>query len=180
MLRYAPHRIRAGLAVWAGVLACGTVAAQSTEWFMHAGGISHHFQPTQAPGHAWQDQHAGLGLERRSEAFGDSRGDWRLSAAGGVLQDSRAFWGGYGGMAWLHEWRRSGLADLGLGVGAYGFYRSVSWSGRMALVPALLPMASLQFPAAAMGLDLVYVPRVPARHETMPAVLHLQLDFRLD
>lgn len=174
--RVISHPLRLALGLLLG--AAGPAAAQPAQWSMHTGGLSHHFQPTQAPGHTWQNQHAGLGVERRSDVPVDGLGHWTLSAAAGVLQDSRAFWGGYAGAAWLREWRRVDLPDLGLGVGAYAFYRSVSWAGRKAVVPALLPVASVQVPSAGLGLNLVYVPRVPARKETMPAVLHLQLGFR--
>ncbi len=156
----------------------GRAGAQTPQWSMHAGGVSHHFQPTRAPGHEWQEQHAGLGLERRASVSDDGRSDWSLSTAGGLMQDSRGFWGGYAGAGYLWHWRRYGQIDLGLGGGAYLFYRSVSWSGRMAVVPGLLPLASAHFPASGISLNLIYVPRLSAINEAMPSVLHLQFAYR--
>ena len=149
------------------------------QWFMQVGGLSYHFQQTQALGREWQNQHPGLGFERRSNVAGDDPSDWRISATGGVMQDSRGYWGGYAGLAYLRQWRLSGEAEFGTGLGAYGLYRSVSWGGRRALVPAVMPVTTIGLADTGINLNLAYLPRIAVNGHAMPAVLHLKLGFRL-
>lgn len=156
-------------------LAAGTPAqAAEAQWHVQAGGISHHFQPTRAAGREWQEVHPGFGLERRV-----SNGDgWSWRATLGTMQDSRGFWGGYGGGAYLRSWQWGSQMETSLGLGAYAFYRSTSWKGNMALVPGLLPTASITFPAANMGLNFLFVPQISGYNKSMPSVLHAQLTLR--
>lgn len=158
------------LAVLAGV---DSADAAESQWYLQAGGVSHHFQPTQAPNREWREEHPGLGLEHRAAGHDD----WNLRWAGGVMQDSRSYWGGYAGVAYLRQWRWSGVAEAALGLGAYGFYRSVSWSGKMSVMPALLPTASIGLLDSQIGVNFVYVPQIKA-DQTMPSVLHAQMVFR--
>jgi hypothetical protein len=151
-----------------------TAAAAVAEWFVHTGGLSHHFQQTRAANHQWREQHPGLGIERRVT----DENDWSVRTAGGFMQDSRGFWGGYGGVGYMHRWRLGRAAELGAGAGAYAFYRSVSWSGRMALVPAVLPTASVGLIDNTVGLNLVVVPRVAAYSENLAPAVHAQLVLR--
>ena len=132
------------------------------------------FQETQASKHQWREEHPGLGLERRA-ADGE---DWNLRWAGGIMQDSRNYWGGYAGAAYVRQWRWTGVAEAGLGVGAYSFYRSVNWSGKMAVVPGVLPTASIGLLDNQVGLNFIYVPRIKAYNQSMPAVLHAQMVVR--
>lgn len=141
---------------------------------MHTGGLSHHFEPTRAANREWREQHPGLGLERRS-SDGDGR-DVRWT--GGVMQDSRSFWGGYAGAAYVKNWRWSGVAEAGLGIGAYAFYRSTNWRGDMKLVPAVLPSASFNLLDNTVGMNVIYVPRISGMSEKMPPVLYTQLVVR--
>ncbi len=147
--------------------------AAEPQWHLQVGGISHHFDETRAVGRRWQEQHPGLGLERRVQD-----GAWSQHAAGGVMQDSRGFWGGYAGASYLYNKRWSGALDTGIGMGAYAFYRSTSWNGRMALVPGILPMASVGIPGTDMGLNIIYVPHIGAYNKAMPSVLHAQMSWR--
>jgi len=67
-----PHRLRIGavctLLAWASCASAesepGSAQAQA-RWLLHAGGLSHHFEPTHAAGRQWNEQHPGMGLERR-------------------------------------------------------------------------------------------------------------------
>jgi Antimicrobial peptide resistance and lipid A acylation protein PagP len=154
--------------------ACSAAGAADHEWYLHTGGVSHHFQDTQATKHQWREEHPGLGLERRA-ADGE---DWNLRWAGGIMQDSRNYWGGYAGAAYVRQWRWTGVAEAGLGVGAYSFYRSVNWSGKMAVVPGVLPTASVGLLDNQVGLNFIYVPRIKAYNQSMPAVLHAQMVVR--
>lgn len=151
-------------AAWAG----------GPEWYVQVGGISHHFQPTKAAGRQWQEQHPGLGLERRTTLDNG----WSLRSAAGAMQDSRGFWSGYAGAAYLRTWRWPGVAEAGAGLGAYAFYRSTSWSGRMSLVPGVLPTASITFPESNLGLTFVYVPPIGGYNKSMPSVLLAQMSLR--
>lgn len=160
-----------GRACVAVLAVLATVAAQpagaADQWYLMTGGVSHHFQDTQAPNRTWREEHPGLGLERRT-----ADDDWTIRVAGGLLQDSRNFWGGYTGAAYMRQWKYHGLGEAGLGVGAYAFYRSVSWSGKMALVPAILPTASFEA-SNGVGFNMIYVP--PISPQKLPAVLHAQM-----
>jgi hypothetical protein len=136
-------------------------------WYMHAGGWSHHMQQTRAEGRRWNEVHPGIGFETRRV---DDSG-WTVRQGLGAMQDSRGFWGGYAGVGWLHRWSIGRGASFSAGAGAYAFYRSVSWSGERALVPAVLPTASLDLLDHTVGVNLVAVP--PLRGfggETVPSI----------
>jgi hypothetical protein len=163
----------AAIAALSALLTTPTIQAQP-EWYVHAGGVSHHFEETRAANRQWQEQHAGLGFERRVT----QDNGWSVRMAGGVMQDSRGFWGGYSGLGYVHRWRLGEAVELGAGAGAYAFYRSTSWSGQMRVVPAVLPTASVGLADNAVGLNIVYVPRVTAYSETMAPSLHTQLVVR--
>jgi Antimicrobial peptide resistance and lipid A acylation protein PagP len=170
--------LRCSPAVTAGslVLALGSPTsahAAEPEWRLQVGGLSHHFEPTRAAGRKWQEQHPGLGLERLVR---DDR--WSIHSTGGIVQDSRGFWGGYAGTAYLRNWKVPGNVELAAGAGLYAFYRSSSWNGKMTLVPGVLPTASIFLPASNMGVNFIYVPQIGAYNKTMPAVLHAQLSYK--
>lgn len=145
------------------------------QWYLHTGGVSRHMEQTSAPGREWNESHPGLGLERRA-TDGDG---WSRRQTMGIMQDSRNFWGGYAGLAAMREWRFSKTAEVSLGAGAYVFYRSMSWSGKMGLVPAVLPTASITIPKTSAGLNLLYVPKLSAFGKAMPSVAYLQLTVPL-
>lgn len=168
-------------AVAAAVACCaassGTAhAAAGTQWYVHTGGVSHHFAQTRATDREWSEAHPGLGFERR-DVNADS--PWQLRWTAGAMRDSRRFWGGYGGATYVHRWNWSHSIETSLGVGAFGFYRSVSWSGKRALVPALLPTASIAAADGTLGMNVVYIPRVSTGggKATPPTVLG-QMVFR--
>lgn len=160
------------LVAWAAV--SSPVMAQ-TQWLLHTAGVSHHFEQTRAAGRQWNEQHPGLGLERRE---GDPA-DWNWRQSVGVMQDSRSVWGGYAGASLMKEWRAPGAASVGLGLGAFTFYRSVSWSGRRALVPALLPTLSLGLLDDRLGVNLMLVPPMGADGDSRPALVFLQMTYRM-
>ena len=160
------------------VATCGAGAAHAapSQWYFHTGGLTHHFEQTQASNREWRNEHPGIGIEHRSTNSDDG---WSLRWGGGVMQDSRAFWGGYGGASYLYAWRIGSAAEVGLGAGAYGFYRSTSWSGQMKLVPAILPTASIGFADNRIGLNLIYVPRMKSEGDrAMASLVHAQMVFR--
>ncbi len=159
------------VAVCATLIAFPTAAdAVQPVWYVHTGGLSYHFQDTRAPDRKWRDQHAGLGFERRRD---DGEG-MELRWPGGVMQDSRSYWGGYAGAAYMKRWRWTGVADTGLGVGAYAIYRSKNWRGDMALVPAVLPSASINSIDHSIGFNFIYVPKLGGSEAT-PSVLFTQM-----
>ncbi len=159
------------VAVCATLIAFPTAAdAVQPVWYVHTGGLSYHFQDTRAPDRKWRDQHAGLGFERRRDDGDGMEMRW----TGGVMQDSRSYWGGYAGAAYMKRWRWNGVADTGLGVGAYAIYRSKNWRGDMALVPAVLPSASINSIDHSIGFNFIYVPKLGGSEAT-PSVLFTQM-----
>jgi hypothetical protein len=175
-----PQRLRVGaVCTLVGWVSCAS-AAQTQEpaqaqWLLHTGGLSHHFEPTQAAGRQWNEQHPGLGLERRET----DRADWHWRQSAGLVQDSRSVWGGYAGASLMKEWRVPGAVSLGMGLGAFAFYRSVSWSGRRAWVPAVLPTLSLGLLDDRLGVNLMVVPPVGANGDSRPALVFLQMTYRM-
>lgn len=137
----------------------GGSAAAATQWYVNTGGFSHHFEPTQAANRQWNETHPGLGLERRDI---DPDSNWHTSWSAGLMRDSRSFWGGYAGAAYSRHWHWNRSIQTSLGIGAFAFYRSVSWSGERALTPALLPMASIGSVDGRLGFNVVYVPKLAA------------------
>jgi hypothetical protein len=170
------------VAVGALIAAMATSAAAQTgarsQWYLQTAGLSRHGSSTQAPGRTWNEVHPGLGLEHRRVAEADP--DWSTRHAGGIMQDSRAIWGGYAGAGAMRIWRLGPVAEVGLGAGAYLFYRSVSWSGRRALVPAILPTLTVGGPDSPVGLNLLYAPRASVAGRDHPSVFYAQVVIRLD
>lgn len=169
--------MKALIALSAAAALCSHAAqAAAPQWYFQTGAVSRHFEQTRAPGREWSQTHAGVGLERRDP--GDDSA-WQVRWAGGLMRDSRDFWGGYYGAAYIRQWRGPLGIDAGLGVGAYAIYRSVSWSGQRKLVPAVLPTASLGLAAGKVGVNIVYVPKIGGGEDGATASLvHAQLLFR--
>ncbi len=168
--------MKALFAMFAAALCTHAAHAAAPQWYFQAGGLSHHFEQTRAPGREWSQAHAGVGLERRDL---DADSAWHVRWAGGLMRDSRDFWGGYGGAAYMRQWRGPLGIDAGLGVGAYAMYRSVSWSGVRKLVPAVLPTASLGLAGGKVGMTIVYGPKIGGGEDGATASLvHAQLLFR--
>lgn len=161
-----------GWAAWAGGVQAQ--APTSDQWLLHTGGLSRHFAQTRAPGRQWNEQHPGLGLERR-QADG---GAWRWRQSVGLVQDSRSVWGGYAGAALMRAWRVAGSASVGVGLGGYAFYRSVDWSGQRAWVPALLPTLSLGLLDDRLGVNVMLVPPVGPTGDRRAALVFLQTTYR--
>jgi hypothetical protein len=103
---------------------------------------------------------------------------WSLNSTAGIVQDSRGFWGGYAGAAYMRTWGDQGPLELTAGAGAYVLYRSTSWRGDMSVVPGVLPTASIFLPASNMGVNFIFVPQIGAYNKSMPSVLHAQLTYR--
>ncbi|MFZ2652303.1 MAG: hypothetical protein WA210_19570 [Burkholderiaceae bacterium] len=163
-------------AVLAGAIVTLAPATRAGEpqWYMHAGGLSYHFEQTHAANRQWREQHAGLGVERR--ANDGNAMEWRW--AGGLMQDSRSFWGGYAGTAYMRRWHWAGVGETGLGLGAYAIYRSSNWRGDMKLTPGLLPTASINMFDNRFGFNIIYIPPLAGGGEKLPSVVHAQMVVR--
>lgn len=146
-------------------------ALAKDEWLLHTGGVSRHMEQTEARGRVWNEQHPGFGIERR---VADDEG-WSRRQTLGLMQDSRNFWGGYAGVATMRQWNFGKTAEVSLGAGAYVFYRSMSWSGKMGLVPGVLPTLSITLPSTRTGINVLYVPKIQAYGKSMPSVVYAQL-----
>lgn len=157
-----------------GTAVSSTSAQAEAQWFVQTAGVSHHFEPSQAKGRTWNESHPGLGVERRES----TDGVWSLRYTAGVMQDSRSFWSGYAGAAELREWRWGRNLQIGAGAGVYLFYRSVSWDGTMAVVPALLPTVSIGLVENRAAINFLYVPKVSAYSRAMPPVLYAQFAMK--
>lgn len=159
----------AGLAAWPAR------ANLDGQWYLQTVGASHHFRETEAAGRTWNQRHGGLGIERRE----DLEGAASLRLSGGLLEDSRSFWGGYAGATYLKEWRDRGNWSAGIGMGGFLFYRSVSWRGDRQLVPGVLPTARFGLLDDRVGINLLYVPPVTWQGRAVPEVLYLQFVMKL-
>ncbi|WP_332813515.1 hypothetical protein [Ramlibacter sp.] len=141
---------------------CGAWLQPAGEWHLHLGGASIHDTPTRAPGRVWNEQHPGVGFEVRlrglpwrSSISGDP---WQTSYTLGSFSDSRRAWSLYGGSAFTREVMRIGATRVDAGAGVFMFYRSRSWSGRMAWVPAVMPVMSITDPNGPVGFNVLWRP----------------------
>jgi Antimicrobial peptide resistance and lipid A acylation protein PagP len=151
-------------------------AAPSQQWFLQTAALSYHFEPTRAPGREWNEVHAGLGLERRDI---DVDSPWQVRWSASAMRDSRNFWSGYGGAAYMRQWRPVSTIEASLGVSAFISYRAVDWRGRREWTPALLPTASIGSADGTLGMNIVYVPRIGRGDEgATPPTLIAQFIFR--
>lgn len=152
-------------------------------WHVTLGGFSHHARETFAPGREWQEKHSGLGLQQRLMGLPWSPGagnEWRSRISFGTLEDSRGYLGSYGGLSVLRELTHFGPLRLEGGANAAMHYRSASWSGRMHVVPVLMPTLSLTEYRSGFGVDLSWVPPVRVGSSGGVSTLLLQLSYRVD
>ncbi|MFK7967261.1 MAG: hypothetical protein AB8C46_25155 [Burkholderiaceae bacterium] len=149
---------------------------RSTQWHMHTGGLSRHFEQTDASGREWNENHPGIGLEFRQRR--SARWDARYTV--GFMQDSREQPGGYAGAAYVRQFNRNGDFSAAIGVGAYAFYRSRSWNGEMTLVPAILPTVSFGLFKNRVGVNILTIPKVSLFGKRSTPLVFAQFTFRYD
>jgi len=141
---------------------CGQRPESPRDWHVHMGGASVHSSETNAPGRRWNERHSGFGAELRVPGLPwhgvDRTHPWRTTYTFGTFADSRSVQSYYTGTAVSHPLMRIGNMQLDGGAGAFLFYRSRSWSGRMALTPAVLPVLSLTDRHGGAGLNLTWRP----------------------
>ena len=154
----------------------GAGLRSSSQWHLQSGALSRHFTQTQADGHEWNNNHPGIGLEYRL----NTRSTWGTRLTAGFLRDSRNYPSGYAGVGYMRQFNVNGGVTMAAGLGAYLFYRSRSWDGDMAYVPALLPTLQFGFFRNRLGVNVLAVPKLEAfGHSTSPLVLAL-FTFRYD
>ncbi len=145
-----------------GSAACRWAAAGGGAWHVHMGGASIHSSETKAPGREWNERHEGVGAELRRKGLpwrdADPLESWQTRYAFGTFVDSRNIPSYYTGTVVAHELARMGGLRLDGGAGAFLFYRSASWSGRMQLAPAVLPVLSMTDSQGGVGLNLIWRP----------------------
>ncbi len=145
-----------------------------SQWHMHTGGLSHHFVSTGASNREWNQNHPGVGLEYRPRPQADWGGRWTM----GVMRDSRNVPGGYAGAAYVRQFNRNGDFNASIGLGAYLFYRSESWDGRMTVVPAILPTVSFGLFKNRVGVNLLAIPKVKLAGKQSTPLLFAQFTIR--
>ena len=148
----------------------------NTQWHLHTGGLSHHFEQTDASGRQWNENHPGIGLEYRQRR--SARWDARYTL--GFMQDSREQPGGYAGAAYVRQFNRNGDFSPAIGIGAYAFYRSRSWNGDMTLVPAILPTVSFGLFKNRVGVNILTIPKVSLFGKRSTPLIFAQFTFRFD
>ncbi len=151
-----------------------TKARSNIEWHMHTGGLSRHFEQTDATGRRWNENHPGVGLEYRQRR--SARWDARYTL--GFMQDSREQPGGYAGAAYVRQFNRNGDFSAAIGLGAYAFYRSRSWNGEMTLVPAILPTISFGLFKNRVGVNILTIPKVSLFGKRSTPLVFAQFTFR--
>lgn len=148
----------------------------ATEWHLHTGGLSRHFEQTDASGRQWNENHPGIGFEFRQRR--SSRWDARYTV--GFMQDSREQPGGYAGAAYVRQFNRNGDFSAAVGLGVYAFYRSSSWDGDMTVVPALLPTVSFGLFKNRLGVNILTIPKISLFGKSSTPLIFAQFTFRYD
>ncbi len=175
------RRFRAFVLAFVAVNVLGLMPAQAnngldSQWHMHTGGLSHHFVDTGASDRQWNQSHPGVGLEYRARPDSDWSGRWTL----GVMRDSRNIPGGYAGGAYVRQFNRHGDFNASVGLGAYLFYRSQSWDGRMTVVPAILPTLSFGLFENRVGVNFLAIPKVKIAGKQSTPLVFAQFTIRYD
>jgi hypothetical protein len=146
----------------------------AVSYAVHLPGVSRHMEQTRAMGQTWNEQHPALALELRDRFAAAGWEHWTRKRIAGTMQDSRARWGAYAGMAahrelaTISDWRIYGGPFAGL------FYRSKNWSGHMWPVPVVLPTFAIE-KGGGLGLNVVVAPAIKSRS----AIFFGQLTYRL-
>lgn len=148
--------------------------APERRWALHLPGTSHHFNPPTAPGRHWNEWHPSLGLEHRAPL--DERWPgWTRRLAGGLLKDSLARWGGYAAASAQRRLWENAHWRVEAGAGAFVFYRTFDWERERRLMPAVLPVVSVEHRPSGLGANVLAVPHFRTRSGEMPGVLFAQL-----
>lgn len=153
--------------------AARTAQESQSQLWLHLPALSHHFQPPLNPNRHWNQQHAAIGVELAEpwDALGTR---WTRRWTGGLLRDSLYSWGSYAGVAATHEVAQLGPLKVEAGASALVFYRRMDFEGKRQVVPAVLPMATVEWNQR-FGVHLLYVPHVRfSEHSELPALLFLQ------
>lgn len=138
-------------------------------------GMSHHFEEPKEPGRRWNENNTGIGLEWRSPV---GTNGWTNKTTVGLMRDSHGKWGGYGGYAWQYRLVDGASWQLDAGAGAFLFYRTVKFDGKLKLVPGVLPVLSIEHKPSGYGMNVLFVPNVKIGNYDMPAVLYAQFTKR--
>jgi len=143
-------------------------------WALQVSGISYHFSPPSGKYalKKWNEQNWGLGLEYRK----NTRPGYWLKATGGFMLDSTDTWSTYVGAA-LQKRLVDGEVSVDAGAAGFIFYRGLE-NGRKRLLPAVLPVVSIEHRATGLGLNLLAVPEFKAQGMHSPTVVFAQLTYR--
>ena len=100
-----------------------------------------------------------------------------------LMGQTTAFWqlatyrdayGLYAGHAWQKRLVDGAEYSVELGGGGFLFYRTLRFNGPHVLVPAVLPVLSVEHKATHFGVNVVVVPQCRVSGGTMPGVIYMQ------
>lgn len=134
-------------------------------------GVSHHFDPPRSAHQTWNQQHEGLGLEWSKVSSTDTVTSYSM----GLLRDSVRSWGTYSGVTKQKRLYSSATWSADIGGGAFVFYRALDFGGKHLLVPAVLPVASIEHRPSKLGFNVLFVPGFKVGEKEMPSVVFAQL-----
>lgn len=151
-----------------------------SEWYGSLSGTSWHSHDTRAPGQSWNEENLGAGFERRVNGLPWDQGAarWQSWYSLNSLTDSRNQAGGYAGVSFMRELAHMGTFRVYGGVGTHLFYRSKTWAGQMALVPAVLPALSITERRTGLGVNFVIRPEFRGE-QGAPSTILMQLTYRI-
>lgn len=149
---------------------------ERSPWVFQASGLISHFRDPQCESCEYRTSTPGIGLQRDLGLAHRSRFAYTFSA--GLQNDSFGRSGGYAAaVASLPLSTDSLLVRPGLG--AFGFYRYMNQSQGRVLVPAILPVLSVEGRRSGIGATLLLAPNFSYAGTERSGFVFLQFTFRL-
>jgi len=142
-------------------------------------GMSHHFSRPKdrhgnvMPGRKFNEQNWGIGVQLERPLSGQWD-QWVTKTSLGVMKDSLDAYGVYAGHVWQKRAVDGADYNVDLGGGGFLFYRTLRFNGPHVLVPAVLPVLSVEHKATHFGVNVVVVPQCRVSGGTMPGVIYMQ------
>jgi Antimicrobial peptide resistance and lipid A acylation protein PagP len=142
-------------------------------------GMSHHFSKPlnkhgrEMPGREYNERNWGIGVQLEGRLTGDWD-QWVTKTSFGLMKDSLNAMGVYAGHVWQKRMIDGESFTADAGGGGFLFYRTLRFNGPHTLVPAVLPVLSIEHKATQLGMNTVFVPKCKISGGTMPAVIFLQ------
>ena len=151
-------------------------ASERSPWTFQAAGLVGHFREPNCQSCEYRTSVPGIGLERELRLGGSAAA--RYSLSGGLQSDSFGRSGGYAAAVASHVLRTDSLL-IRPGIGGFAFYRYMGGGAGRELMPAILPVLSVEGVRSGFGATVLAAPNFSYGGAPHSGFVFLQLTYRI-